>query len=107
MGFRVGNHVLAGCTFALGIFRTVWWEVLAMCLRIGKDLGLERQCMALGYGEIKDILMAGGFLPVCLLLLAPIGISDDRLCFQRGMDGLGESAHSRMHCLHDTIGITK
>jgi hypothetical protein len=45
-----------------------------MCLRIGKDIRLEKQCMALGYGEIKDILMIGGFCPSICALLAPAGI---------------------------------
>lgn len=64
--------------------------------------------MALGFGEIKDILMTGGFVcQYACYFLRPLGLSVDRFCFQRGTDGLGESAHARMHCLYDMIGITK
>jgi hypothetical protein len=79
-------------------------EVLVMCLRIGKDTRLEKQCMALGYGEIKDILMTGGFVcQYACYFLSPLGLLDDWFCFQWGMEG----AHARMHCLYDMLGITK
>lgn len=67
---------------SLGIFQAVWREVLMICLRIGKDTWLEKQCMALGYGEIKDILMIGGFVHQYAYFLRPLGLLNDWLCFQ-------------------------
>lgn len=53
-----------------------------MCLRIGKDIRLEKQCMALGYGEIKDILMIGCFVCQYAYFLRLLGLLDDWFCFQ-------------------------